>query len=91
MDQRSSDHVDKNWQNNRIETDHAALRRLPDPGKGIRSLRTVKATLNGIEAVGMIKRCNVYDPSRGVMGEVRSAGSSHHSHTDEKARTMMSY
>ena len=64
-------HVDKKWQNNRIESDHAALKRLTNPGKGFQSLRTAKATLKGIEAVRMIKRGHVYDPPSGVMREVR--------------------
>ncbi len=64
-------HVDKKCQNNRIESDHAALKRLTDPGKGFQSLRTAKATLKGIEAVRMIKRGHVYDPPNGVLGEVR--------------------
>ena len=64
-------HVDKKWQNNRIESDHAALKRLTNPGKGFQSLRTAKATLKGIEAVRMIKRGHVYDPPASVMGEVR--------------------
>ncbi len=64
-------HVDKNWQNNRIESDHTALKRLTDPSKGFQSLRTAKATLKGVEAVCMIKRGHVYDPPVGVTGDIR--------------------
>ncbi|WP_366523337.1 DDE-type integrase/transposase/recombinase [uncultured Roseobacter sp.] len=55
-------HVDRKWRNNRIESDHAALKRITDPGRGFQSLRTDKATLKGIDAVGMIKRGHVCDP-----------------------------
>ena len=64
-------HIDRKWQNNRIESDHAALKRITDPGRGFQSLRTAKATLKGIAAIGMIKRGHVCDPPTTVMGEVR--------------------
>ena len=43
-------HVDKKWINNRIEGDHAALKRLLRLGKGFKTMRSAKATLKGIEA-----------------------------------------
>lgn len=63
--------VDKKWQNNRIESDHAVLKSLIDPGKGFYSLQIAKATLKGIEAVRMIKRGHIYDPPCGVSGGIR--------------------
>ena len=64
-------HIDRKWRNNRIESDHAALKRLTNPGKGFQSLRTAKATLKAIEAIRMIKRGHVYNPTNDVRGEVR--------------------
>lgn len=63
-------HFDNKCQNNRIESDPAALKRLTDPGQRFHSLRTAKATLKGIEAIRMIKRGHVYDPPSGVTGEI---------------------
>ena len=48
-------HVTRKGLNNRIESDHAALKRITDPEKGLSSLSTAKATLKGIEAIRMIK------------------------------------
>lgn len=56
-------HIDKKWRNNRIESDHAALKRITDPGKGFHSLRTAKATRT-------IKRGHVHDIAPGVPGEI---------------------
>ena len=64
-------HVTRKGLNNRIESDHAALKRITDPGKGFQSLRTAKATLKGIEAIRMIKRGHVFDPPANTTGEVR--------------------
>lgn len=63
-------HVDRKWRNNIIESDHASLKRLTDPGKGFQSLRTAKATLKGIEAIRMIKRGHVHGRPEGITGEV---------------------
>lgn len=63
-------HTDKKWHNNRIESDHAALKRIVDPGKGFQTLRSAKATLQGIEAIRMIKRGHVRSKAPGVPGEV---------------------
>ena len=64
-------HVTRKGLNNRIESDHAALKRITAPGKGFQSLRTAKATLKGIEAIRMIKRGHVIDPPANTTGEVR--------------------
>ncbi len=63
-------HVDRKWRNNRIESDHAALKRIIDPGRGLQSLRTARVTLKCIEAIRMIKRGHVCDPLTNVTGEV---------------------
>ena len=64
-------HITRKGRNNRIESDHAALKRIIDPGKGFQSLRTAKATLKGIEAIRMIKRGHIIDPPTNPIGEVR--------------------
>ena len=62
-------HVNRKWRNNIIESDHAALKRLTDPGKGFQSLRTAKATLKGFEAIRTIKRGHVFGRADGILGE----------------------
>ena len=63
-------HIDRKWRNNRIESDHAALKRLA-PRRGFKSLSSAKATLKGIEVMRMIKQGHVFDKAPGVAGEVR--------------------
>ena len=41
-------HINKKGKNNRIESDHASLKRIINPGRGFQTLRTAKATLKGI-------------------------------------------
>jgi len=55
-------HIDKIWLNNRTESDHAALKRIVNPGKGFKSLRTAKPTLLAIEAFRTIKRADLFTP-----------------------------
>jgi len=54
--------IDKKWLNNRTESDHSALKRIVNPGKGFKSLRTAKPTLLAIEAFRTIKRADLYTP-----------------------------
>ena len=63
-------HIDRKWRNNRIESDHTALKRLT-PRRGFKSLSSAKATLKGIEVMRMIKNGHVLAEERGVAGEVR--------------------
>nr|WP_223814417.1 transposase [Roseicitreum antarcticum] len=48
-------HVDRKYLNNRVESDHAALKRLLGYRQSFRSLRCAKATLLGMEAIRTIK------------------------------------
>ena len=50
------EHITRRRQNNIIESDHAALKRLTHPMRGFRSLRSAKATLRSVEAVRTIKK-----------------------------------
>ena len=63
-------HIDKKWLNNRIESDHAALKRLLGYRQSFRSLRTAKATLQGIEITRTIKNQHIHNPRLGIQGEI---------------------
>ncbi|MEL7064972.1 MAG: DDE-type integrase/transposase/recombinase, partial [Bacteroidota bacterium] len=52
-------HIDRKWLNNRIESDHAAMKRLLGYRQSFRSLRSAKATLSGIETIRNIKHGHV--------------------------------
>lgn len=64
-------HNNRKWENNRIESDHAALKKLITPMRGFKSRSSAKATLRGIEAIRTIKRGHVYGKDPGITGEVR--------------------
>ncbi len=64
-------HINQKWQNNRIESDHAALKRIVNPGKDFQSLRTAKPTLLGIEAFRTIKRGDLFEPPENARAELR--------------------
>jgi IS6 family transposase len=63
-------HIDRKWQNNLIESDHAALKRLLGYRQSFRSLRSAKATLNGIETIRTIKRGHINNKQQGVLAEI---------------------
>jgi IS6 family transposase len=56
-------HINQKWRNNRIESDHAALKWIISPSKGFHSLSTAKATLIGVEAFRIIKRGDIFKPT----------------------------
>lgn len=64
-------HINDKACNNRIESDHASLKRIINPGKGFQSLRTAKATLTGIEAYRSIKHCHVTEPLLNARAEIQ--------------------
>lgn len=64
-------HINRKWENNRIESDHAALKKLITPMRGFKSLSSAKATLRGTEAIRTIKHGHVHGKSPGVTGEIR--------------------
>jgi len=64
-------HIDQKWCNNRIESDHAALKRIINPVKGFKTLRSAKATLLAIEAFRTIKRGHVFNPPENPAAEIR--------------------
>ncbi|MEP4037922.1 IS6 family transposase [Pseudophaeobacter sp.] len=63
-------HLDRKYLNNRVESDHAALKRLLGYRQSFRSLRTAKATLRGIETIRTIKNGHVQTKQSGVRGEI---------------------
>jgi len=52
-------HIDKKWRNNRIESDHAAMKRLLGYRQSFQSLLSAKATLSGIKMIRTIKRGHI--------------------------------
>ena len=63
-------HIDRKWRNNRIESDHAALKRLLGTRQSFRSLRSAKATLRTIETIRTIKNGHLSNKAPGVRGEI---------------------
>lgn len=63
-------HVDRKYLNNRVESDHAALKRLLGYRQSFRSLRCAKATLQGMEAIRTIKNGHIQTKQSGVRGEI---------------------
>lgn len=64
-------HINKNWRNNLIESDHAAMKRLLEYRQSFQSLRSAKATLSGIETIRTIKRGHIHQKHSGVNGEIK--------------------
>ncbi|MEZ5753386.1 MAG: IS6 family transposase [Paracoccaceae bacterium] len=63
-------HVTRKHLNNRIESDHAALKRLLRPMRGFRSLSSAKATLMGIETFRAIRKAEFDGATRSVAHEI---------------------
>lgn len=62
--------IDQKWRNNRIEGDHAALKRLVGTRQSFRSLRSAKATIMAIETIRTIKNGHIANKAPGVCGEI---------------------
>lgn len=63
-------HVTRKHLNNRIESDHAALKRLLRPMRDFRDLASVKATLKGIETFRAIRKAEFDGTTKGVANEI---------------------
>lgn len=63
-------HIDRKYLNNRIESDHAALKRLLGYRQIFRSLASAKATLAGMETIRTIKRGHIHNKNPGVQGGI---------------------
>ncbi|MEM6637440.1 MAG: IS6 family transposase [Pseudomonadota bacterium] len=63
-------HIDRKWQDNPIESDHAAMKRLLGYRQSFGSLRTARATLSGFETFRDIKHGHIHHKQLGVQGEI---------------------
>lgn len=63
--------INRKWENNRIESDHAALKKLITPMRSFKLLTTAKATLHGMKAIRTIKPGHVHGKNPSVTGETR--------------------
>ena len=63
-------HIDRKYLNNRIASDHAALKKVITLMRGFQSLKEAKATLKGIKAIRMIVKGGVYGLQPGVPGQI---------------------
>ena len=63
-------HIDEKYRNNRVESDHAALKRLLGYRQSFRSLRSAKATLQGMESIRTIKNDHIQMRQPRIRGEV---------------------
>ena len=63
-------HVDRNSRNDRIESDNDAFKRLLGYRQSLRSRRSAKSTLRGIEAIRTIEKNHIDDMKPSVSGEI---------------------
>lgn len=56
--------------NNRIERDHAALKRLLRTMRGFRDLASAKTTLKGIETFRAIRKAEFEKATKGIENEI---------------------
>ncbi|NRA86822.1 MAG: DDE-type integrase/transposase/recombinase, partial [Rhizobiales bacterium] len=61
------------YMNNRIEADHGKLKRLINPVRGFKSLKTARATIKGFEVMYMFKKgqFDFWKYGQGLKGEIR--------------------
>ena len=57
--------------NNIVEADHGALKRVIRPTRGFQSMKTARATIKGFEVMRMIRRGHCALTQPGLTGEVR--------------------
>jgi transposase-like protein len=65
------EHRTSKYQNNVIEADHGALKRVIRPTRGFQRMKTASATLRGFEVMRMIRRGHCILPQSGVTGKIR--------------------
>nr|WP_245890549.1 IS6 family transposase [Roseovarius confluentis] len=63
-------HVDRKYLNNRIESDHAALKQRLRPMRGFRTMAGAKAALAGIETFRTIRKGQFENCKTGVANEI---------------------
>lgn len=62
--------IDRKGRNIRIESDHAALKRLSKIRRSVRSKRSLKATIIAIETIRTIRAGDASTKAPGVRGEI---------------------
>lgn len=68
---KSVQHRQVKYLNNRLEADHGALKRLINPARGFKTLPTASATIKGLEVMRMIRKRQCLMLESGTAGEVR--------------------
>lgn len=64
-------HIDHKGSSNLIESDHAALKRIINPGRGFQSLLTGKTTIQTIEAFRTLQHGDLREQPGNAAVEVR--------------------
>ena len=66
-------HRQVKYLNNIVEADHGKLKRLINPVRGFKSMKTTYATIKGLELMYMFKKgqMNAWKPGQGLIGEIR--------------------
>lgn len=69
--EKSVQHRQVKYLNNRLEADHGALKRLINPTRGFKTLPTASATIKGFEVMRMIRKRQCLMLESGAAGELR--------------------
>jgi transposase-like protein len=66
-------HRQVKYLNNIVEADHGKLKRLINPVRGFKSMKTACATLEGFELMRMFKKgqLDIWKSGQGLTGEIR--------------------
>ena len=66
-------HRQVKYLNNAIEADHGKLKRLINPVRGFKSMKTAYATIKGFEVMHMFKKgqFTLWQNEQGILGEIR--------------------
>jgi len=66
-------HRQVKYLNNRVEADHGKLKRLINPVRGLKSLKTAYATIKGFEVIRLFRKgkMNTWINGQGLPGEIR--------------------
>jgi transposase, IS6 family len=87
-------HIENTWRNNRIQSDHAVMKRLLGYRQSFRSLRSTKSTLSGIEAIRTFKNKYLDHMKPSVQDEIASVhdvvwfGGRKHIHDEAETASM---
>ncbi|MCL1064266.1 IS6 family transposase [Shewanella benthica] len=67
------EHRQIKYLNNAVEADHGKLKRLINPVRGFKSMKTAYATIKGFEVMHMFKKgqFNIWLSGQGIAGEIR--------------------